>query len=195
MFQTPAPRGGVPLLILWLLFAGVIGWVSNPCASGRCSSDARLQDRSRIPGRFKPLRLGAVFLCASLGLETTPPWGFKPLRLGAVFLWERPPPLVPTRLRVSNPCASGRCSSGICSNEQSSYHLSSFKPLRLGAVFLWPGAVSGSFDTAAFQTPAPRGGVPLISGNVGVAVAGNVSNPCASGRCSSEESPTAQADA
>ena len=35
---------------------------------------------------FKPLRLGAVFLCKEEAMEQIAYNGFKPLRLGAVFL-------------------------------------------------------------------------------------------------------------
>jgi len=63
--------------------------------------------------------------------------------------------------KVSNPCASGRCSSD-------------------------PRGQMGGVAVAVFQTPAPRGGVPLkVNRRNGRLGSGLVSNPCASGRCSS----------
>ena len=85
---------------------------------------------------------------------------FKPLRLGAVFLCFGYTNATLEDLKVSNPCASGRCSSGkpgnhyhkdaghvsnpCASGRCSSVNLQNlinpcpqcFKPLRLGAVFL-----------------------------------------------------------
>ena len=136
-FQTPAPRGGVPLspgdtalsqpgssfkpLRLGAVFLCCCpalrharsGHVSNPCASGRCSSEGSPSHRMvGHSGSFKPLRLGAVFLC------------------------QPTPTNQPLPTSVSNPCASGRCSS-----------VSVFRAGRFGGI--------------TFQTPAPRGGVPL----------------------------------
>ena len=91
MFQTPAPRGGVPL-------------------SGRCHQHVR------------------------------PVQGFKPLRLGAVFLCRLQQRRRLSQDLVSNPCASGRCSSV--------FRRTTFM------LFL-----------TLFQTPAPRGGVPLMATN------------------------------
>ena len=189
----------------------LFGVVSNPCASGRCSSALGKSQCIRNPGKcFKPLRLGAVFLCQLHICH------YRPTQ------------------RVSNPCASGRCSSAISTGSHESEDVR-FKPLRLGAVFLcsfdglapkgsrrvsnpcasgrcssvnWSSAPNASAHR--FQTPAPRGGVPLPTrvqvttrsaasfkplrlGAVFLCknqcVPKNtpevVSNPCASGRCSS----------
>ena len=136
VFQTPAPRGGVPL-------------------------DHRSLHRSRS-FCFKPLRLGAVFLCAAHRRRLH--------RLG----------------HVSNPCASGRCSSAevVATSCTSGCHVSnpcasgrcSSAPEARMAPETWPPVsnpcASGRCSSVArlrdagalvskFQTPAPRGGVPL----------------------------------
>ena len=208
-FQTPAPRGGVPLSCLYspspefyscfkplrlgavfLCYIGgridvpdrlsfkplrlgavflcpgegenIVLWghVSNPCASGRCSSVTRTRTEPMNSPRFKPLRLGAVFLWSSARQQQRRLTSFKPLRLGAVFLCTRPsavqnrgdPRFKPLRLgavflcgdthihgitghSVSNPCASGRCSS-VVTIKYVILITRRFKPLRLGAVFL-----------------------------------------------------------
>ena len=111
-FQTPAPRGGVPLKGDKANDPGASGKFQTPAPRGGVPLlDDRPPDR-REEVRFKPLRLGAVFLCFT-----------------AIATKRRP-------ATVSNPCASGRCSS----------------VLR----WLWE-----ADDRVVFQTPAPRGGVPL----------------------------------
>ncbi len=58
--------------------------------------------------------------------------------------------------------------------------------LRLGAVFLWYRWMGLPLRRFMFQTPAPRGGVPLPQvKNAKRTVLNMVSNPCASGPCSS----------
>ena len=114
MFQTPAPRGGVPL-----------------------------------PGQDVT--------------QTPTGTSFKPLRLGAVFLWMGFIGGIIIALGVSNPCASGRCSS-VSPMAKEYILLLSFKPLRLGAVFLCWEPRARLYHGVAFQTPAPRGGVPLANG-------------------------------
>ena len=135
--------------------------VSNPCASGRCSSG-----RAPIPliniTRFKPLRLGAVFLC------------------GGFLAW------VVSRLRVSNPCASGRCSSGEYMSKLYQLLDEVSNPCASGRCSSERWADEDDDAVELFQTPAPRGGVPLpIDAVRATTILNEVSNPCASGRCSS----------
>ena len=86
-FQTPAPRGGVPL-------ANTIGerreqclHVSNPCASGRCSSEQNRRPPKSRESRFQtPAPRGGVPLGGDVRDQDDLTCGFKPLRLGAVFL-------------------------------------------------------------------------------------------------------------
>ena len=84
-FQTPAPRGGVPLEGARALTQAQ-SQVSNPCASGRCSSGVSRIHCGRSVYCFKPLRLGAVFLWRFCSIHSEAGGCFKPLRLGAVFL-------------------------------------------------------------------------------------------------------------
>ena len=135
---------------------------------------------------FKPLRLGAVFLCRKRRMKREARPSFKPLRLGAVFLWPRRRTMVRRRLPRFKPLRLGAVF--LCHGRlRPAVRAARFKPLRLGAVFLcaWLPAEHRS-GSSWFQTPAPRGGVPLRSahhrGHPGRRV---VSNPCASGRCSS----------
>ena len=156
------------------------------CASGRCSSAGGHHRLCDWVARFQtPAPRGGVPLsCATLAAAATQT-SFKPLRLGAVFLCFRGHGARKHRRMVSNPCASGRCSSvwSLCKGEKL---WESFKPLRLGAVFLCQRrkpacqgelgvsnpCASGRCSSATgitwrrtradtFQTPAPRGGVPL----------------------------------
>ena len=63
---------------------------------------------------FKPLRLGAVFLWAITSRRSFHRLlSFKPLRLGAVFLCVQEYNGGQYCWPVSNPCASGRCSSAV----------------------------------------------------------------------------------
>ena len=87
MFQTPAPRGGVPLQPSANADHVPTQQVSNPCASGRCSSGTTTVVQVDQFLSFKPLRLGAVFLWVIwLAWQMEANQSFKPLRLGAVFL-------------------------------------------------------------------------------------------------------------
>ena len=186
-FQTPAPRGGVPL-------TNLLGSLMREAPS------------------FKPLRLGAVFLCPH---NTN---------------------ISPVHLKVSNPCASGRCSSarpdcpgqgrwhavsnpcasGRCSSGWHEYLLQECRrvsnPCASGRCSSVYATIQIVLAAWAFQTPAPRGGVPLPGEVLQPRPGGQrfkplrlgavflwdpytlretqfslVSNPCASGRCSSED--------
>ena len=111
--------------------------VSNPCASGRCSS-ARAEAHAYLDERMfqTPAPRGGVPLPNRKPFTRCDGGSFKPLRLGAVFLCH------PTRFGP-NP------------------YPVRFKPLRLGAVFLWVYREAWKAADSKFQTPAPRGGVPL----------------------------------
>ena len=161
-FQTPAPRGGVPLNTRVMSTADPEE-VSNPCASGRCSSVGAAAESDDLSGWFQtPAPRGGVpLVCKGLSCATC--------------------------FSVSNPCASGRCSSDkeiVSSNAIAAKFQTpaprggvplapraptrclppGFKPLRLGAVFLCScSKPSPSITATAFQTPAPRGGVPLAA--------------------------------
>ena len=136
-FQTPAPRGGVPLKYTY-------------------------GQKLIVEGRFKPLRLGAVFLWIGIAVGTIVELAsFKPLRLGAVFLWNPPAATPKPAPTFQTPAPRG----GVPLNPTVSWKGGDrigFKPLRLGAVFLWRNLGHGLGHGDLFQTPAPRGGVPLI---------------------------------
>ena len=116
-FQTPAPRGGVPLRLLrgrWLHRRQV----SNPCASGRCSSDDIWHYFGDQPQCFKPLRLGAVFLCYLTAQKRwTTRFVSNPCASGRCSSAKTRTCCTICR-KVSNPCASGRCSSDITDPEK-----------------------------------------------------------------------------
>ena len=63
--------------------------------------------------------------------------------------------------RVSNPCASGRCSSVLCAMLRSRRPSSFQTPAPRGGVPL-EGKGEDAIVSTKFQTPAPRGGVPLF---------------------------------
>ena len=112
MFQTPAPRGGVPLIIYAERFSCIVVF-QTPAPRGGVPLEPTDWTFTTGEASFKPLRLGAVFLCK------------KAQKCDSCGNW------------VSNPCASGRCSSGP-SNQFIGARNAGFKPLRLGAVFLCP---------------------------------------------------------
>ena len=161
-FQTPAPRGGVPLARRRGRPVAARP-VSNPCASGRCSSgshgrrtpDTSVWFQTPAPRGGVPLLDGVYYYHEGVIKFQTPAprggvpllaWpatlisrskGFKPLRLGAVFLCRGCLRSMQVEVFVSNPCAAGRCSSApFCQRCQTCDSL--------------------------FPTPAPRGGVPLM---------------------------------
>ena len=210
LFPTPAPRGGVPLDFslrsrssgsasfqplrrgaVFLCPHGRNGSetknsVSNPCAAGRCSSDANFDAIAHGDAEF----------------PTPAPRGGVPLgEIGKILN---------ALLHVSNPCAAGRCSSAYPELCDLKLQVTFPTPAPRGGVPLWdvytlvpdqPAEVSNpcaagrcssvagvAFTGSAggmFPTPAPRGGVPLtfvVGAKMGRAW---VSNPCAAGRCSS----------
>ena len=239
VFQTPAPRGGVPLDQKDPAKAAAVQ-VSNPCASGRCSSGSTLRRARRLAGRFQtPAPRGGVPLQGIISIDRPTPTGFKPLRLGAVFLCPQGQPLADQNVDVSNPCASGRCSSAALEVADADVPTEFQTPAPRGGVPLAVACIATAtrdwrFQTPAprggvplaravfygtalsvFQTPAPRGGVPLVRlffaplagercfkplrlGAVFLCIAPGsrgmychcVSNPCASGRCSSAKNPS-----
>ena len=106
LFQTPAPRGGVPLLLLRQLTVHTGVPVSNPCASGRCSSGQHVCTICGRRWKFQtPAPRGGVPLPARKAAHPRRWPCFKPLRLGAVFLCLKRKGYVRCLLRVSNPCA------------------------------------------------------------------------------------------
>ena len=134
-----------------------------------------------------------MFLCCLGGDSARCGQCFKPLRLGAVFLCVGQCASQAQPNVVSNPCASGRCSS-VAAQALPRRRGARFKPLRLGAVFLWSNSEVVGQGIYAFQTPAPRGGVPLVVLPASFDVESFVSNPCASGRCSSVDMKAETAD-
>ena len=138
MFQTPAPRGGVPLGGDVILFNCEATAFQTPAPRGGVplvSYD--LRDTFDWPS-FKPLRLGAVFLCSWARGVVRPVVGVSnPCASGRCSSAYHQGETVVATPNVSNPCASGRCSSvaflGRSGGEPSP---GCFKPLRLGAVFL-----------------------------------------------------------
>ena len=170
------------------------GQVSNPCASGRCSSDAFIYFKFLWDEDLfqTPAPRGGVPLARLEEIKASIQASFKPLRLGAVFLCLNPPLTQSLFPLVSNPCASGRCSSAFPTQRLSVALVFVSNPCASGRCSSANGNAGHDLQATAFQTPAPRGGVPLGNEPSSADLGGSVSNPCASGRCSSVQGVGAQ---
>ena len=161
LFPTPAPRGGVPLML------------------------SNITYHIRRLG-FQPLRRGAVFLCSCTWAPApSRVCVSNPCAAGRCSSALYHPQYRAVLTAVSNPCAAGRCSSEERANAMKHDPRAFPTPAPRGGVPLHDRYADQWVEPGCFQ-PLRRGAV-FLCRKCAVARAGTrgVSNPCAAGRCSS----------